>query len=267
MRHQDAIKMIYHKNIPKNGVNIMRIVKILLLCIIIGILNTIAVTSANEMPKKYVDQALDLMEGQWYDNNNNLVVNISNRKINDCLVIAGFDFAGGRSNAKGIFRIAEQQGYRDLIIEWHISHTAQDKLVLNNTLFLHKESVGVQYYESVGGVHLGMTKQQLLAKYGSPSHNLTAKGTNSLCGVMVPSWLYASDGWLVTFNADVIDRIVIFNGGTRKLDRTGLNCLNSMDSFASAYGTSKSQIMSIGHGEYLIFFDYPRSIMLSPYFS
>lgn len=245
----------------------MRVVKIISFCVIIGIINIFAVASANEMPEKYVNRALDLMEGQWYDINNNLVLNISNRKINDCSVIAGFDFAGGRADAEGIFRIVEQQGYRDLIIEWHISHTYQDKLVLNNTLTLHKGTAGVRYYESVGGVHLGMTKQQLLEKYGSPSHKLTAQNTNFLCGVMVSSWLYAGDGWLVTFKADAIDRIIIFKGGTRKLDRTGLNCMNSIDSFANAYGTSKSKIMSIGHGEYLSFYDYPRSIMLSPYFT
>ena len=240
-----------------------KIFMVLLICLNISVI----VAHANEMPKKYVYQTLDLIEGQWYDVNNNLVLNISNRKINDCLVIAGFDFVGGRSFAKGTFRIAERQGYRDIVIEWNIRGTESDYLVFNNSISLHKGNKGVQYYESVGGVYLGMSKNQLISKYGTPTYYLNNKGTNKLCGVNESSWFYLNDGWIVTFNGEAVDRIIILNGGTRRFDRTGLNCMNSIDSFAAAYGSSKSKIMSIGHGEYLCFFDYPNSIMLSPYFS
>ena len=94
--------------------------------------------NAAEMDIKYVNKALEVMNGSWYDNNDNLVLRISNHTINGCPVVAGYNFAGGTSNAKGVFRIYESAGYRDLIIEWHISHTYKDYLILNNVVYLHK---------------------------------------------------------------------------------------------------------------------------------
>ena len=234
------------------------IVAVLLVCMTLTV-------SASEMSSKAVAKVLAVMSGQWYDSDGNLVLDISGIEINGCSVISGFDFAGSNAFGQGKFRIAEKQGYRDIDLAWKIGDTQQDRIVLDRMLTLHKDSTKAEHYESVGGVYLGMSQKQLISMYGMPSKIYTSQKTKLLCGVNMDSWCYLEDGWLVTFDGDVSDRIVIFYGGTRKFDRTGFNCQNSIERYAEVYGAKESNNMYIGHGEYLNFDEYPRSILFSIY--
>ena len=114
----------------------MRILKVLFATVIIatafvgGELQTSEV-QAQAMDYVYVSRAIDMMAGDWYDSDGNLVLSIGDGYINACQVVAGYDFAGGSSNADGVFRILEDAGYRNLKLQWHIRHSSQDYLVFN----------------------------------------------------------------------------------------------------------------------------------------
>lgn len=60
------------------------------------------------MDMKYVTKFLRMCIGEWYDQNGNRVLSISENTINGCNVLAGFDFAGGGINSSGYFRILEK---------------------------------------------------------------------------------------------------------------------------------------------------------------
>lgn len=50
---------------------------------------------------------------------------------------------------------------------------------------------------------------------------------------------------------------------------SGLNCSSSLEEFAEKYGLSRvprqGSIVSIDDGEYLVFFEYPNSLMFTIY--
>ena len=83
---------------------------------------------AAQMDQGTVYAVLNRMEGNWYNHNGSLVLSIYDGYINDCKVVAGYDFAGGKSDASGVFTILESAGYRNLRIEWHIHNDGQDKM-------------------------------------------------------------------------------------------------------------------------------------------
>lgn len=88
---------------------------------------------AQTMAYQYVSNAVNKMAGDWYDSQGNLVLSIADGYINGCQVVAGYDFAGGSSNAVGVFRILEDAGYRNIKIQWSIHNSQQDHLVFNGT--------------------------------------------------------------------------------------------------------------------------------------
>jgi len=76
-------------------------------------------------------RTLNKMQGDWYNNNNNLVLAIHDNYINDCEVVETHDFAGDGSNGVEYFRIKEDTGYRDLKIEWRFNTYGPSKLIFN----------------------------------------------------------------------------------------------------------------------------------------
>jgi hypothetical protein len=130
---------------------------------------------------------------------------------------------------------------------------------------------GFVFAESVGGISLGMSKKDVLSAYGKPTKVLSQTESRNLCGYPIGGWYYQKDGWLITFNSNSgqVDRIVIFGNGTRRLDNSGLNCSSSLEEFAAKYGLSRvprqGSIVSIDDGEYLVFFEYPNSLMFTIY--
>lgn len=120
----------------------MRKVKVWLAAVILamafvgGTIQTSTV-QAETMAYQYVSNAVNKMAGDWYDSDGNLVLSIADGYINGCQVVAGYDFAGGNSNAIGVFRILEDAGYRNIKIQWSIHNSQQDHLVFNG-IRLHR---------------------------------------------------------------------------------------------------------------------------------
>jgi hypothetical protein len=214
---------------------------------------------------EYLPQTINRISGDWYNANNKLVLSIKDSYINDCQVVKLLNLVGGSTDGGGIFTIAENSGSRDLQIGWHVHGNEHDVLSYGGKT-LYKQSAG--YFESVDGVHLGMTKAQIIAQIGAPDTVGTHKDDGDL--------LYSKRGMEVSLSNDSVVGITIRQNGTAHFDRTGFDCRTSLDSYYKAYKLDRRPSPSpgpdttngaygIGHGEYLIFDEYPHSISITIY--
>lgn len=78
-----------------------------------------------------VEPLLSRMQGDWYNNSNQLVLSIDDVYINACQVVNVYNMAGGSSNGVGTFRLVESSGSRDVRIEWHLNPQGASTLIFN----------------------------------------------------------------------------------------------------------------------------------------
>ena len=228
---------------------------------------------ANKMEWKYVQKALTLMQGDWYDDNGGRVITINDKYINGCEVLSAYDFAGGSSCAVGTFRIQESTGERDIRIEWNISRTSADYITINDNQTLHKTKN--YFYESIGGFHLGMPFSLVEQKIGKPTRILTANSPLQIGNDVYNSgWYYQNEGIIITFNSKSIDRILLLKQSNLTFEKSGLNCSNTPEAFAKAYSMTHippwpssdfNGVYSIGHGEFISFGKNMDNVMLTVY--
>ena len=226
----------------------------------------------HRMEWEYVSNALQLIQGDWYDDNGTKVVTIYDKYINGCEVLSAYDFAGGGGFAVGIFRIQESTGERDIRIEWNIRRTPADYITVNDNQMLHKTQN--YFFESIGGFHLGMSAASVEQKIGRPTRILTSKNPLRIGNdIHDRGWYYQDKGIIVTFNSKSIDCIILLKQSKLHFEKSGLNCLNTPEAFAKAYFMScippwpsqDSGVYSIGHGEFISFGKNMDSIWLTVY--
>lgn len=206
----------------------------------------IFVSSAVEAGNSNISGFLNKLSGTWYDSSGNAVLYIDYNGINGLAVKSINDLAGGGGHGIGTFRIVENGNYKDLRIEWDT--TGKTKyLIVNNRITL-QNTQKAQYFESIGGIHLGMTDQEVLSAYGSPTSIEKQKSSQFI------TWLYDNDGWEIRFYNDRVDKITILKNGNRRLDKSGYNCDNSLKEFAEFYNIKNIRVgvpIRIAEGEYL----------------
>ncbi len=214
----------------------------------------------------YVLPNLSKNDGDWYDDDGNKVLSIHDGTINGCPVIAGFDFAGGRGQC-GTYRIQQAAGPRDIKIE----RIRKGAIRVDGTTILRstpKES----YFESVNGVHLNMSEQEVLDTIGRPDRTGESTFRNF--------WYYDGDGIQIDFETGKVVQMHLLNNGNWFFGRSGLNYRNSLADFQKAYHLAKpphvltqkekSESMigggvAIARDEFLWFDYYPEVITLSIY--
>ncbi|MDY2684825.1 MAG: hypothetical protein SOV43_01470 [Selenomonadaceae bacterium] len=212
---------------------------------------------------------LDRNNGDWYDDAGHKVLSIHDGIINNCPVIAGFDFIGGRGQC-GTYRIRQASGPRDIKIERISENTIKvdDRTVLRNT-------PAEQFFESVNGVHLGMRETAVQQILGSPERKGIGRASR-------PTWYYDAMGLQIEFDGGKVVQIHMLNNGNWFLQRSGLNYRNSIVDFQSAYHMDRKPsvltpgqraegmiggAVRIAKGEYLWLDYYPDEITLSIYWN
>lgn len=205
---------------------------------------------AQQMSVDSVVRASQKMSGEWYDARGNKVLTISNGYINGCLIVGGADFVGGYPGA-GVFIIQEAQGRKAIHLEW-LGNGEHRTLIMNKkdqlTNRLQKE-----HYESVRGVHLGMTRQQVIDLLGMPSSS-DVRGRETL--------RYEDLGLSIDIDHNMVVVITITGKGSH-FDKSGLGVDASMIEYYNFYQFNRmpSELskdifqgpFSIGHGEYIFF--------------
>ena len=204
------------------------------------------------------------IKGDWYDEQGNKVLSITEGYINGCKVIGGFDFAGGRGQY-GIYRIMENRGPRDITIE-----KMSPKMIKVDNSTILKSTATESYYESVNGIHLGMASSNVKARLGKPDNIVT--------NAVRLTWVYTSLGLSMQYENDRVVQIAMQNNGKWFLDKSKLNYRNSISEYCTAYNLSRTpkpltQLerkqgyigggYEIAKGEYLWFGYYPEILILS----
>lgn len=205
---------------------------------------------AQQMSVDSVVRASQKVSGEWYDARGNKVLTISNGYINGCLIVGGADFVGGYPGA-GVFIIQEAQGRKAIHLEW-LGNGEHRTLIMNKkdqlTNRLQKE-----HYESVRGVHLGMTRQQVIDLLGMPSSS-DVRGRETL--------RYEDLGLSIDIDHNMVVVITITGKGSH-FDKSGLGVDASMIEYYNFYQFNRMPFelskdifqgpFSIGHGEYIFF--------------
>ena len=229
--------------------------------------------AANFRPEspQSVAKILKAIDGNWYDHSGNLVLQIQDGYINGCKILTVYDLAGASGNGGANFRILESTGERLMHFSWYVRHDNMDRLKVNDSQMLHRVAQ-IPFSESVAGIHLGMTPDEVKAVLGTPSQ------TGDLQPYWrMPGWYYADKKIVVTFDGDCVDRIILLRGSNTVLNNSGLNCSNTPSEFVQAYHMNRipkvdfnsenesDGCYNIGNGEYLAFGNRMSYIMLTYY--
>lgn len=203
--------------------------------------------------------------GNWYDTKGNLVLTIGNDyKVNGCKVVALYlnphyqPIFTPQSSAIYTCKIADGSGYRDIHLDYHSMPSVylstsdyHETIFLNGNIALRRTKEP-RYFESVGGIYLGMNKDQVLRLYGSPS-NVIERNNGRI------TWKYDKQKFDIWFSADIVDSITIYKSGDRRFDWSRLSANNTRAEFKSRYGGKAGQLGEsrgpwiIGYGESINF--------------
>lgn len=206
------------------------------------------------------------LDGAWYDSEGQLVLTIRDGYVNGCKILSTFDFVGGNPGACTL-RIEEAGGFKDL----HVGFYTYDATDTHNYLVLEgkralRRTLKPRYFESIGGIYIGMSQKQLRELYGSPSRENEGE------------WYYDKEELTVEFLGDLVSSVSIFLHSPLHFDRSGLKCDSSPAAFQKYYQLDrlpKEQLppgesevpYAIGHGEYIFFNPYPKSVGLTIYYT
>lgn len=207
--------------------------------------------AANQADWQYVQKKLQLLQGDWYNDDGELIVSIKDNYINGCQVLSASQFAGGSNFAAGTFYIKESTGTRGLKIMFQIFNKPSDYIIVDDNVMLHKATD--YYYESVGGVHIGMSASNAEKILGTPSRQKTySKGSYT--------WYYDSKGIEVGFSGHCVSSIKILKSCKLRLAKSGLNCSDTPQAYIKFYNWQprsngkfyyEESPNEIGYGEYI----------------
>ena len=231
--------------------NLLEIAKILVLALLVIIP---AKVSASDITY------LKSVVGNWYDTKGNVALTISSDyKLNGCQVM-NLNLDGDA--LVGTFEITYRDGNQNKFIEfWDLSSIYEEPyykfLIMNpgsSNSYVLRKTKNPQYFESVGGIYLGMSESEVLRLYGAPSNK---EHYNRFWIDWI--WKYNNLGLEVVIYGGIVTEIKIYGYGDRKFDRTGLSAKSSDSEFARKYNArilrsnrGNGTAVLIGHGEAIV---------------
>ena len=215
----------------------------------------------NQLPQASLTKLLNIISGDWYSDNGIKVLSINNGYLNGCRVVAGFDLAGSSGMGGAVLRIMESNGLRDLRIGWLKGDGAGNFVQLNQGEHLHTVANGY-FFESVGGIHLGMSIDAVESKHGKAQ--VIPPGKDFIDGNPHRTrWYYPKLGIVLWLDGKSVSHISLLKNSNLRFERSGLSCKSTPQEFVKAYSMSRvpdvsknnsgDMAYSIGHGENLYF--------------
>ena len=249
-----------------------RLSPVLIACLLFVISS---VVYARDIPITGRWTCLNNVYGNWYDANGNLALKIGkDNTINGHKVVKAFE-AGRETTVFFIsahIPVFQAEGLRPIPLE-HYGKDYHEMLIVNGGQMILRKTKKQQYFESIGGVYLGMSTDDLTALYGSPS---SVDNSKAMQGKII--WKYKNEGFDVqVIGGNTISSITIYSYGDRRFDRSGLSCNNSLEEFDahyfnnyySSHGYDLRKLKpgmftpGIGHDERIFFRNYPESLTLT----
>ena len=226
---------------------LVEMVKMFILSMVVAVMMPAMTCQAIDYQSVSVTELKDII-GNWYDTNGNLVLSISrDYKLNGCPIISvGFI---GDASAMYKIRINEGNNYRDIEVCHDDSGYGMsgyhERLIMNwgsNSAYSLRRTKHPRYFESIGGIYLGMSKNQVLSLYGQPSKVETRHRFST--------WKYNDDGFDVEFRYNIVEKRTIYSYGNRKFDRTGVSAKDNFQYVINKYNAKPfDRNYSIGYGE------------------
>jgi len=199
--------------------------------------------------------------GTWYDMNGNPTLTISSDySINGCKILDFQEYGGDANSYIFDVKIFENGGFRNMKIEHWRCYYAREfseedfhEMIFIDRQFLYTKTKKQRYFESVGGIYLGMKKSEVLKILGNPSSTkINSDLRNSF------TLTYKNEGLMIDFDGGVVENITIFDYSNKKFDRSGLSARDSIESYRKFYKpkidtTVVSTGIYIGNGEEIFF--------------
>ncbi len=180
--------------------------------------------------------------GNWYDLKGNLVLTIGkDYSINGCKIIS-VGYIGDTVSFYKI-KIMEDNGYREIYLHPFGSYEGYHEILVFNDKTPLRKTKEPQYFESIGGIYLGMDKDEVVKKYGQPSN---MEDTNHSITLN-----YKNEGFSVDIQCGVVSGIKLYKNSNKKFDRSGLSANSSKAEFEFKYNENVSRRgnINIGNGE------------------
>ncbi len=193
--------------------------------------------------------------GNWYDTKGRLALTISDDyKLNGCTIVSVQQIADTVAMYK--VRIDEGNRYRDIeLMREYAKSSEHDTLTVNwrdyENAYSLRRTKEPRYFESIGGIYIGMDKDEVLRLYGQPSKIEDDRGRHKTL------WKYSADGFEVSFSRNIVGSITIYANSDRRLDWSGLSANDDISVFSRIYNppSVRKHAMYIGHGELVYVYD------------
>lgn len=200
-----------------------------------------------------IAQWLEPAAGDWYSTKGNFVMSVQDNMINGCQILSSKDCTYDYPRT-GTFQVAESTGNRDMKLDL-FGNNIHQYLVVDDKMLLRR-SEHPEYNESVNGIYLGMTRDDLLQHYTQPASTTVDNG--------VECRAYTADKMNVYLTHDIVIAIRLYKDSSRHFDKSGLSAADTPAAYAQAYGLSETPVIptstgaispayKAGHGEFLFF--------------
>ena len=200
--------------------------KCLVGCLVVSSLLFTAVNAYdyNEYDQKLVNR----MSGKWKNLDGQVVFNIQNGYINGAQVLDVTKLAGYSKFGSGELIIHEAAGNRALPVGFAILGNSMDRIVYNGQALF--KQIPVPYSESVKGIHIGSTKEEVLQTFGNPTKmSGNGNGYNDI-------WQYSDYKMWIRLGGGTVTGVTLFNGSPLRFDRSGLSYGDGRNAFIAMYG-------------------------------
>ena len=207
-------------------------------------------------------QLLKKISGTWYYTNGNQALVVTPTTISGAVVEGGYGFVGGDPGS-GLFRITSTDGIMsELRIGWHFASTdsSHQYLFLNGRPL--RRSWEANYSESIGGVFLGMSREEAVRTLGQPDRESKEKKI----------LYYDKKGLQLGLDNGIVYNITVAANSPLNFENSNLKATAPLEDFKQRYGLPRLPVVGndggpnrIADGEYLWFTNYPQSVMLSLY--
>ena len=179
----------------------------------------------NEYDQKLVNR----MSGEWKTLDGQVVFNIQNGYINGAQVLDVAALAGHRSFGVANFIIHEAAGTRPLRMSFASTGPNIGRIVYNGQALFRK--VPVPYSESVSGIHVGSTKDEVLQTFGNPTKRMGYTYGESL--------EYAHYKMRIRLDGGTVTSVTLFKGSPLQFDTSGLSFGDGKYEFMAVYDTPR----------------------------
>ena len=207
----------------------------------------VAVVSVQPAQDESAASWLEPAAGDWYDLKGELAMTISGSTINGCPVAASGNWTYGYPRT-GHFTISESQGTRTLTLDL-LGHKSHQYLIVDGKTALRR-SIHPEYSESVGGIYLGMTRDDVTAKYGYPNEITADQG--------MEHWSYGLHRMYVFFQGGIFMAVRRYKGSDIKFDKSGLGADAAMAAYAEAYKLAAVPVIPADDGILSPAYDLPQ---------